>query len=279
MILNYIVWNVDPNIFSIPQDVPLIGGFSVRWYGLLFAMSFAVGYFIMQRIFKNEHISGKVLDELTTYMIIFTIVGARLGHCLFYEPEYYLSHPLEILKIWEGGLASHGAAIGIITGLYFFSRKNKKSFLWILDRIVIVVALSGFFIRTGNLMNSEIFGDVTTLPWGFIFKRYYIQAYAVDPRHPTQIYEALSYLVIFFFLFRIYWKHNGNIKQGILFGWFLVLVFGVRFFIEFIKIPQVGFEESMFLNMGQLLSIPFVVLGIIIILRARKKPVTNVTGS
>jgi len=277
--LNYIIWNVDPNIFSIPQDVPIIGGFSVRWYGLLFAMSFAVGYVIMQRIFKNENIPTKVLDELTTYMLIFTIVGARLGHCLFYEPEYYLSHPIEILKIWEGGLASHGAAIGIIIGLYLFSRKNKKPFLWIIDRIVIVVALSGFFIRTGNLMNSEIFGDVTSLPWGFIFKRYYIQAYTVDPRHPTQIYEALSYLLIFLFLFRSYWKQKGKVKQGLLFGWFLVLVFGVRFLIEFIKVPQVGFEEHMILNMGQLLSIPFVILGIIMIVRAHKKPVLNKTGS
>lgn len=280
MILNYIIWDVDPNIFSIPQDVPVIGGFSVRWYGLLFAMSFAVGYVIMQRIFKNENISNKVLDELTTYMIIFTIVGARLGHCLFYEPEYYLSHPIEILEVWKGGLASHGAAIGIITGLYFFSRKNKKPFIWILDRIVIVVALSGFFIRTGNLMNSEIFGDVTTLPWGFIFKRYYIHSYTLDPRHPTQIYEALSYLTIFIILFRGYWKKKGNIKPGILFGWFLVLVFGVRFFIEFIKVPQVGFEEHMLLNMGQLLSIPFVALGIYMIIRAQKKPAEHVsTGS
>lgn len=279
MILNYIVWNVDPNIFTLPQDWPLIGGFSVRWYGLLFAMSFAVGYVIMQRIFKNENISNKVLDELTTYMIIFTIVGARLGHCLFYEPEYYLSHPIEILKIWEGGLASHGAAIGIITGLYFFARKNKKPFLWILDRIVIVVALSGLFIRTGNLMNSEIFGDVTSLPWGFIFKRYYLYEYTLDPRHPTQIYEGLSYLLIFVFLYRSYWHKKGNIKQGILFGWFLVLVFSARFFIEFIKVPQVGFEEHMVLNMGQLLSIPFVILGIFMIVRAQKKPATKVTGS
>jgi len=174
--LNYIVWNVSPNIFTIPENIWLIGGFSVRWYGLLFALSFAVGYVMMQRMFKNESIPIKVLDELTTYMIIFTILGARIGHCLFYEPGYYLSNPLDILKIWEGGLASHGAGIGIMVGLYFFSTKNKKPFLWTMDRIVIVVALSGFFIRTGNLMNSEIFGDVTTLPWGFVFKRYYIQS-------------------------------------------------------------------------------------------------------
>jgi len=270
MILNYIIWDVRPEIFSIPEDVALIGGFSVRWYGLLFAMGFVVGYFIMQKILKNEGFGTKVLDELSTYMIIATVVGARLGHCLFYEPDYYLANPFEILKVWQGGLASHGAAIGIIIGLYFFARKNHKPTLWILDRIVIVVALAGFFIRTGNLMNTEIFGDITTLPWGFIFKRYYVEAYAVDPRHPTQIYEALSYLAIFFFLYSYYWKRKGNIKQGMLFGFFLVLIFTVRFFIEFIKIPQVGFEENMTLNMGQLLSLPFIATGLYFIYRASK---------
>lgn len=278
--LNYIVWNVNPNIFSIPEDVWLIGGFSVRWYGLLFAMSFAVGYFIMQRIFKNEGIPIKVLDELTTYMIIFTIAGARIGHCIFYEPEYYLAHPFDMLKIWEGGLASHGAAIGIVTGLYFFSRKNKKPYLWILDRIVIVVALSGFFIRTGNLMNSEIFGDITTMPWGFIFKQYYIPSFTTDPRHPTQIYEALSYLAVFIFLFKSYWNKKGNTKPGMLFGWFLVLVFGVRFFIEFIKVPQVSFENDMVLNMGQWLSIPLVIIGAVIVYWSLKqKPTEYSAGS
>lgn len=259
--LNYIVWNVRPEIFIIPEDIALIGGFSIRWYGLLFACSFIFGYIIMQKIFKNEGIGIKVLDELTTYMIIFTLVGARIGHCLFYEPAYYLAHPFDILKIWEGGLASHGAAIGIVAGLYFFARKNKKPWIWILDRIVIVVALSGFFIRTGNLMNSEIFGDVTTLPWGFIFTRYYVESYTVDPRHPTQIYEALSYLLIFIFLYRYYWKQKGQPNPGMLFGFFLVLVFGVRFFVEFIKVPQVGFEDQMVLNIGQWLSIPFVLIG------------------
>ena len=229
MILNYVVWDVSPMIFSIPEDVALIGGFSVRWYGVLFAMSFVVGYVIMQKIFNNEGIGTKVLDELSTYMIIFTLLGARLGHCLFYEPEYYLANPIDILKIWEGGLASHGAAIGIITGLYFFARKHKRHPIWILDRIVIVVALSGFFIRTGNLMNSEIFGNITTLPWGFIFVRYYIPEMTVDPRHPTQIYEALSYLGIFFFLLKYYWDRKGFVRPGMLFGFFLILVFGVRF--------------------------------------------------
>ncbi len=275
--LNYIVWNVNPNIFSIPEDVWLIGGFSVRWYGLLFAMSFAVGYVIMQRIFKNEGIPIKVLDDLTTYMIIFTILGARIGHCLFYESEYYLANPIDILKIWEGGLASHGAAVGIIIGLYFFSKRNKKPIFWILDRIVVVVALSGFFIRTGNLMNSEIFGDITTLPWGFIFKRYYIESFTTDPRHPTQIYEALSYLLIFIFLFKSYWFKKGKTKPGMLFGWFLTLIFGVRFFVEFIKVPQVGFEETMVLNMGQWLSIPFVIAGLAIIYWSTKQKPTEVS--
>jgi len=271
MILNFITWNVSPEIFTIPSDVWLIGGFSIRWYGLLFALSFVIGYIIMQKIFKHEGISNKVLDELSTYMIIFTVVGARLGHTLFYEPEYYLSHPLEILMIWKGGLASHGAAIGILTGIYFFARKNHKPYLWVMDRIVIVVALAGFFIRTGNLMNSEIFGDITTLPWGFKFVNYYDPAYTTDPRHPTQIYEGLCYLFTFFFLYRYYWKHNGYPRPGKLFGYFLIFIFTSRFFIEFIKIPQVGFEKNMLLDMGQLLSIPFILAGVALLIWSGKK--------
>ena len=275
--LNYIVWNIRPEIFIIPEDIAYIGGFSVRWYGLLFALSFVFGYIILQKIFKNESIEVKVLDELTTYMIISTLVGARIGHCLFYEPEHYLANPIDILKIWEGGLASHGAAVGILLGIYFFSKRYKRSYLWVMDRVVIVVALAGFLICTGNLMNSEIFGDITTLPWGFIFKRYYVEAYAADPRHPTQIYEGLVYLLTFVFLFNYYWSRKGVIKQGMIFGYFLVLIFGSRFFIEFIKIPQVGFEEQMFLNMGQWLSIPLILVGAALIYwssRHKEKPIT-----
>ena len=271
MILNYIVWDVNPEIFRIPDDVWLFGGFAVRWYGLLFAMAFVVGYIVMQKIFKNEGLTNKMLDELSTYMIIFTIVGARLGHCFFYEPEYYLAHPLEILMIWKGGLASHGAAIGILAGLYLFSRKIHKPFIWIMDRIGIVVALGGAFIRIGNLMNSEIFGDVTTLPWGFIFIRYFNPAYTLDPRHPTQIYEALCYLALFFFLYWYYWKHKGHPRPGTMFGYFLIVLFTTRFFIEFIKVPQVGFEENMTLNMGQWLSIPFILGGIALLVWSKKK--------
>jgi prolipoprotein diacylglyceryl transferase len=205
-------------------------------------------------------------------MLVATVVGARLGHCLFYEPEYYLANPIEILKVWEGGLASHGAAVGIILALYFFSRKHKRKLLWTLDRIVIVVALAGFFIRMGNLMNSEIFGHITNLPWGFQFIRYYDPALNGDPRHPTQIYEGLIYLSTFFFLMYSYFnKNKGENQTGYLFSWFLILVFGSRFFVEFLKEPQVGFEASMMLNMGQWLSIPFVIAGIYILYKSYQK--------
>jgi len=254
----FITWDVSPDIFR-------FGGFAVRWYGLLFASSFFFGYLILQRIFKKENIPVKVLDELTTYMIIGTIVGARLGHVLFYEPVWYLSHPIKILEIWEGGLASHGAGIGIVLSLLVFSHVRKKPFFWVIDRIVIVVALSGFLIRMGNLMNSEIYGNITTLPWGFRFVRTIAAGEGLDPRHPTQVYEGFSYLLIFFFLWWYYYKKDGKPAPGFLFGMFLILVFGVRFLIEFVKTPQVGFEKGMALNMGQLLSIPFIIGGLVCI--------------
>ncbi len=269
MHLGYIIWDIGPNIFSLPESIPYIGGFAVRWYGLLFASGFIFGYLILKKIFDKEKVPIKVLDDLATYMIIFTILGARLGHCLFYEPAYYLSNPIEILKIWEGGLASHGAAVGILIGLYFFSRSYHKHFLWVMDRIAIVVALAGFLIRLGNLMNSEIFGDATTLPWGFIFVQVFGENYAIA-HHPTQIYEALSYLLLFVFLYRYYWKHDGAPAQGALFGYLLVMLWSVRFLIEFIKLPQVDFENTMILNMGQLLSIPLIIMGIYLLIRANK---------
>jgi prolipoprotein diacylglyceryl transferase len=264
-----ITWTADPEIFR-------IGGFALRWYGVLFALGFVLGYFIMQRFFKKEGVPVKLLDQLTTYMVVSTIIGARLGHCLFYEPEYYLSHPIEILKIWEGGLASHGATIAIIFALILFSRKSKLSFWWVIDRVALVTALAGCFIRLGNLMNSEIFGKVAEVPWAFKFVN------AADPeqrgqwRHPTQIYEALSYFLIFLLLYYIYRKSDGKPREGMLISLFMILVFGVRFFIEFLKEPQVGFEQGMALNMGQLLSIPFVLLGIAglaLSYRSKKLPV------
>ena len=260
MHLLVIPWDVNPEILR-------IGAFAVRWYGLLFASSFLFGYIIMKKIFNNEGLGDAVLDRLTIYMAIGVIVGARLGHCLFYEPGYYLSHPVEILMIWHGGLASHGAAIGILLALWYFVRKEKKDYTWVIDRIAIVVALSGFFIRMGNLMNSEIYGIETTVPWGFVFLR----NGEVAPKHPTQIYEGLSYLLIFFLLFWLYWRKKGEHIQGLLISLILILVFTARFFIEFLKEDQVAFESTMKINMGQLLSIPFILAGFIWLYRSLKE--------
>lgn len=275
MLLNYIVWNVSPDIFSVPDSVPLIGGFTLRWYGVLFATGFVLGYLILQKIFKKEGIDQKLTDDLFTYMFIFTIIGARLGHVLFYEPHYYFTHPLQILEIWHGGLASHGAAIGILLGLYLFARKHKKSYMWVLDRIAIVVPLAGFFIRMGNLMNSEIFGYPTHMPWGFVFVRSDIPALAVGPHHPTQIYEGLAYLLIFVFLYRFYQTHKTHLKSGKLFGYFMLLIFLARFLIEFLKEPQEAWEKHLWFDMGQILSIPLIILGIAVLIWANKQKGEN----
>lgn len=251
-LLAYMNWSVSPTI-SFFEGGPL----QVRWYGLFFALSFVLGYQIMQYVFNKEGKNLKDLESLTLTMILGTVLGARLGHCLFYSPEYYLSNPIEILKIWEGGLASHGAMIGIPFALWIFTKKHKDfDYLWLIDRMVIVVALSGFFIRMGNFFNSEIIGMPTELPWAVIFSR-------IDelPRHPSQIYEALSYLIIFMFLAFRYVKNNFQINRGESLGLFLMLVFGVRIIWEFTKENQVAFESSMALNMGQMLSIPAVLVG------------------
>ncbi|MEI6898853.1 MAG: prolipoprotein diacylglyceryl transferase [Bacteroidota bacterium] len=263
MPINYIHWNADPEIIR-------IGALVIRWYGLLFASGFFFGYLILTRAFNKEKVDLKYLDELTTWMIIATVIGARLGHCLFYEPAYYLQNPIKILKVWEGGLASHGAGIAIVITLLLYSYIRKFNFLWVIDRVVMVVALAGFFIRLGNLMNSEIFGVPTTVPWGFYFLRASL-AEAQFPRHPTQIYEALCYLSIFIYLLKYYFKKDGKPANGYIFGMFLLLVFGVRFIIEFLKEPQVGFEQHMILNMGQLLSIPFIISGILLVLYSKGK--------
>lgn len=264
MFLQFITWDVDPVIFT-------LGPLSIRWYGLLFSGSFFISYLWMIKIFKHEKVSLKILDGLTTTMIIATIIGARLGHCLFYEPEIYLKNPIEIFKIWEGGLASHGAAIAIVLGLLIYAKKTKIPFLWYIDRVVIFTALAAAFIRFGNLMNSEIFGDITTLPWGFYFVKYYDPQMALDPRHPTQLYEALSYLSIFVFLITYYRKRLGKFANGQLFAFFLILAFGMRFLIEFLKVPQVRFEDAMTLNMGQWLSIPFMLAGIVLFVLINRK--------
>ncbi|MGB5289026.1 MAG: prolipoprotein diacylglyceryl transferase [Ignavibacteriaceae bacterium] len=259
MLLAFIEWNINPEIFH-------LGPVSVRWYGLLFAMGFVTGYFIMNWIFTREGRQKTEVEQLSIYMIFGTVIGARLGHCLLYNPGYYLSNPIEIIKVWEGGLASHGAAIGILTALYLYSKKKKDiSFLWIIDRIVIVVALAGCFIRLGNLFNSEIIGKPAEVAWAFIF-------IAVDnvPRHPAQLYESIAYLIIFLILMFLYTKGMKKSRNGLLFGLFLILVFAFRFFVEFFKENQSGFEAGMALNMGQLLSIPFVIAGIVFIARSFK---------
>ncbi len=255
-----ITWSISPEIFS-------LGPIHIRWYGLLFASSFIIGFKIMEWVYKKENRPMDDLNDLIWFMILGTVIGARLGHCLFYNPDYYLSNPIEILKIWRGGLASHGGALGIFTALYYYSKKKKKQpFLWVADRIAITVALAGFFIRMGNLFNSEIIGLPTDLPWGFIFT-------SVDniPRHPAQLYEALFYLLSFFIIIFQYKKHVGKFQDGYLFGIFLILIFGFRFFVEFFKRYQESFEQGMLLNMGQLLSLPLVFAGIYFVYKAKKK--------
>ena len=266
MTLGFIVWDVNPYIFTFPENFPLLGGRPVAWYGLLWAMVFVVGYYVMRKVYRKEKYSDELLDKLTIYMLIFSVVGARLGHCLFYEPEYYLSDPIKILYVWEGGLASHGGAIGILIGLLVYSRKTKIKYLHILDLIVIPVALGGAFIRLGNLMNSEIYGYETTLPWGFKFVRDWAPGAPIDAIpacHPTQIYEAIICVIVFVVLLYLFFKKDYATKHpGFLFGLFCTAVFGSRILIEFIKQPQVEFENSMVLDMGQWLSIPFVLIGI-----------------
>lgn len=261
-LLNFIHWNASPELFN-------LGPLSVRWYGLLFAGGFLIGYYIGERMLRSENVSQKWIDSLFFYIIIATVVGARLGHVFFYGWDYYSQNPAEIFKVWHGGLASHGGALGIIIALLIHSKLiTKRNVLWTIDRIVVPTALVAAFIRMGNLMNSEIYGVETTMPWGFIFER----NGETVPKHPTQIYEALAYLLSFGILMYFYQKTRNRYREGFLTGLFFVFIFAARFFIEFIKEDQEAFEAGMTLNMGQWLSIPFVVAGIYLIVRALKRP-------
>jgi prolipoprotein diacylglyceryl transferase len=263
-----ILWDVDPEIFSLPINWWIFGTFSIRWYGLLFALGFLLGYYIVEKMFKRDGIQLEWLDKVFIYTMVATVVGARLGHVFFYGWEFYSQHPSEILKVWHGGLASHGAAIGIITALWFYSKKvSKKSMLWIMDYVVIPVALAGCFIRFGNLMNSEIIGTQTHSNWGFEFVRASIYE-PLAPRHPAQLYESICYLISFAILMFMYWKTDAKKYSGRLFGTFFVLIFSARFFIEFIKENQEAFEQGMALNMGQILSIPCVLIGLFFLIRS-----------
>lgn len=262
--LQYVIWDVDPEIFH-------IGAFSIRWYGLLFALGFLIGMQIMTYIFKQEHKPVADTDSLLIYMVVATILGARIGHFLFYEPEVLLHNPLTIITPPFAGLASHGATIGILTGLWLYSRRASsratgQTFLWVTDRIVITVALAGACIRLGNLMNSEIVGRPTDVPWAFIFMNN--PEYEKIPRHPAQLYESLSCLVLFFILLWFWRQYKERTPRGSMLGIFLIWVFTLRFFYEYLKENQVPFENNLALNMGQILSIPAVLLGIYFVVQA-----------
>jgi phosphatidylglycerol---prolipoprotein diacylglyceryl transferase len=279
----YITWDVKPQIVD-------LGFIELRWYSLLFLLGFIFSYYILSKVFKKEGISIELLDKLTFYVVISTIIGARFGHCIFYEPEIYLKNPLKIILPFTGrpgvdfrftgyqGLASHGGAIGILIGLYLYSRKFKRPYLWVLDRIGMVTALAGSLIRLGNLFNSEIVGLPTDLPWGVKFMRLVPHGTPIDQvqaLHPAQIYEAICYLIIFIILINIYYKKYPDLKPGLLIGLFFVLVFTARFFIEFVKEDQVRFEAGMALNMGQILSIPFIAAGLWLVFRKVPVPTSK----
>lgn len=267
----YIIWDIDPRIFH---------GFEyLRWYGVSWVLGMLVGYKIMQHVYKSEGIQTIELDRLTTYVMLGVIIGARFGHILFYDPIYYLNNPIEILPIkinptfqFTGfaGLASHGGILGGLFALYLYNRKFKGSYFWLLDRLTIAGAALGAFIRLGNLMNSEIIGTPSNLPWAFVFER-------VDqiPRHPSQLYEAIFYLIISIALYFVWRSRKFHKNNGFIFGLGIMLIFIQRFMIEFLKENQVPFEENLTLNMGQMLSIPLVLVGLLLMIWSRRASPTN----
>lgn len=263
----YITWKVDPELFTLL-------GREIRWYGLLWVIGLVVAIVIVQKIFEKERLPEKWFDSLFVHMMLGIVVGARLGHCLFYEPAYYLANPLEIFAIWEGGLASHGGVIGIIIAVWLYSKRvTKKSMLWTFDRVIVPTGFTAAAIRLGNLMNHEIYGGPTSQPWGFRFitnighwKAGVAEPIFSEPSHPTQIYEALIYLLVFAITMYLYWKTDAKNKQGLLIGIGMIIIFVSRFLIEFVKHVQVDSEiamrESTGLILGQWLSIPFILWGL-----------------
>jgi phosphatidylglycerol:prolipoprotein diacylglycerol transferase len=266
----YITWTANPVIYD-------FGFFKLTWYGLLFMSGFVFGTFILAHIYKAEQVAREWVDVITMYMLLGTVLGARLGHCLFYDWAYYSKHPLEIFFVFPwAGLASHGATLGILLTTWLFSRRNKFDYLWVLDRIVIVVAVGGACIRLGNLMNSEIIGRVTNMPWAFQFARYNeihheLGTIPNELRHPTQIYESLFCIFLFVLLYGIWSRYREQTPRGLLFGLFVTLLFSFRFGVEFLKENQEAFENGMLLNMGQLLSLPMIVVGLWVTWRAGKQ--------
>ena len=264
-----IVWDFDPVMIS-------IGSFEIRYYGLMWAIAILLAAKFFDNFVKREGLPEAVSESIFLYGTLGTIIGSRLGHCLFYDPDFYLSHPWEIITGFrDGGMASHGAAIGILVGLWLFSRKNKLPYLWSLDRIMVGVAIGGAVVRFGNLCNSEIFGTPTSLPWGFEFVRSakWVREFAPAAVHPTQIYEALCYVITFIVLVVLYYRFDmARRRPGLMFGVGLVGIFVTRFLIESIKVNQEAFEEGMMFNMGQWLSVPFILLAGVMIYRALRKP-------
>lgn len=268
--LDYVLWDPGLELFK-------IFGISIRYYSLCWVIGLAFAYFIVKKLYKQQNVEQKLFDPLFFYCFFGILIGARLGHCLFYEPAYYLSHPLEMILPFANtatgwkytgfqGLASHGGTIGLMIALWLYVRKTKLSIWMVLDNIAIATPLTACFIRLGNLMNSEILGKVTDVPWAFIFVRE-----GAEPRHPAQLYEAIAYLIIFFVGWSLYRKFKKRVGSGFFFGFCLTTIFSFRFFIEFLKEIQVDFESTMSLDMGQWLSIPFIALGIFCMIRGWRK--------
>jgi len=254
--LNHFVWNIDPVLLS-------VGPISIHWYGALFASAILAGLQFMKWAYQQERQPTESLDTLLMYVVFGIVIGARLGHCFFYEPQYYFSNPLKILAVWEGGLASHGGGLGAIIGVYLFARKSNFELLWLLDRMAIATALFGIFVRTANFVNAEILGKPSDVPWAVIFER-------IDsiPRHPAQLYEALAYALIFILLISLYKVNKIKESRGLLLGTFLVTIFSARFVIEFFKQKQAAYQSDIIFNTGQLLSLPFFVVGVVLIISA-----------
>ncbi len=263
----FIDWNVKSELIQ--------GWATPNKYGLLFVTGLVIGFFVIKRMFKKEGIPESLLDKLLIYVVLSTIIGARLGHVFFYDWEAYKQDPISIFKIWEGGLASHGAAIAILIALYIFSKRvSKRPMLWILDRIAAPIAIAGCFIRLGNLVNHEIIGVPTDLPWGFIFHHAtedtLINGVQV-PRHPAQLYEAIYYLFTFILLMYLYWKTRAKYRMGIIFGTFMIVLWTGRLLIEFVKIGQTERDDVWALNTGQLLSIPLILAGVVILIMGLRR--------
>ncbi|MFN8349292.1 MAG: prolipoprotein diacylglyceryl transferase [Spirosomataceae bacterium] len=272
--LAYIIWDFSPEFFS----VAFFGhSVSLHWYSLLFASAFLVGQAVLTYLFRADRMDASHLESLLLYMVVATVVGARLGHYLFYEWELLLAQPgqwfLSLISLPFYGLASHGAAVAILLALYLYTRKpGNPSFLWLTDRIVIAVALGGMMIRLGNLFNSEIYGTPTDLPWGFVFVRETdFRLLPLVPRHPTQLYEAFFCLFLFGLTFYLWKQRRHRLPEGTGTGIFMILLFGFRFMVEFLKNPQEGFENELLLNMGQWLSLPAVLTGLCILYYAQKR--------